>query len=87
MPSKITKAIYSLPKYTNKNKISSTHCLDDETSKVLAWSTHRGFYKVHRIPFGARPNSSTFQAHWHNSRLSNQKFRNSLDKLQNSGLK
>lgn len=36
--------------------------LDDETSKILAWSTHLGVYKVNRLPFGCKPNSSIFQA-------------------------
>lgn len=36
--------------------------LDDETSKVLTWSTQRGIYRVNRMPFGAKPNNSIFQA-------------------------
>lgn len=36
--------------------------VDEETSKLLAWSTHKGVYTVHRLPFGCKPNSSIFQS-------------------------
>lgn len=29
--------------------------LDDETSLKLAWSTHKGIFKVNRLPFGTKP--------------------------------
>lgn len=36
--------------------------VDDDTSKLLAWSTHKGVYTVHRLPFGCKPNSAIFQS-------------------------
>ena len=29
--------------------------MDDETSKLLAWSTHIGCFKVKRLAFGPKP--------------------------------
>lgn len=36
--------------------------VDSETANILAWSTHKGLYKVNRLPFGCKPNSAIFQA-------------------------
>lgn len=36
-------------------------CVDEEASKILTWSTHKGLYKVKRIPFGITPASAIFQ--------------------------
>lgn len=36
--------------------------VDTETSKVMSWSTHKGIYRVNRLPFGCKPNSAIFQA-------------------------
>lgn len=36
--------------------------VDEETSKILSWSTHKGIYRVNRLPFGCKPNSAIFQA-------------------------
>ncbi|CAB0030631.1 unnamed protein product [Trichogramma brassicae] len=35
--------------------------LDDESSKLLAWSTHAGVYKVKRLAFGPKTACSVFQ--------------------------
>lgn len=35
--------------------------VDDETKKLLAWSTHRGVYWMNRLPFGTKPACSVFQ--------------------------
>jgi len=35
--------------------------LDEETSKVLAWSTHKGIYIVNRLPYGTKPACALFQ--------------------------
>lgn len=36
--------------------------VSDETGKLLTWSTHKDVYKVNRLPFGCKPNSSIFQS-------------------------
>lgn len=36
--------------------------VDEETSKLLAWTTHKGTYAVNRLPFGCKPNSGIFQS-------------------------
>lgn len=36
--------------------------VDESTSKILTWSTHKGLYRVNRLPFGCKPNSAIFQA-------------------------
>lgn len=36
--------------------------VDDETSRILAWSTHKGIYAVNRLPFGCKPNTAIFQS-------------------------
>lgn len=33
----------------------------EQTSKLLAWSTHKGIYLMKRLPFGTRPACSIFQ--------------------------
>ncbi|XP_008190241.1 uncharacterized protein K02A2.6-like [Acyrthosiphon pisum] len=33
----------------------------EDTQKLLAWSTHKGIYKVKRLPFGTKPACSIFQ--------------------------
>ncbi|XP_063900178.1 uncharacterized protein K02A2.6-like [Zophobas morio] len=35
--------------------------VDEETSKILTWNTHKGLYRVKRIPFGITPASAIFQ--------------------------
>ena len=35
--------------------------VDQESAKLLAWSTHKGLYKVNRLPFGIVPASAIFQ--------------------------
>ncbi|VVC41753.1 Ribonuclease H-like domain,Integrase, catalytic core,Reverse transcriptase domain [Cinara cedri] len=35
--------------------------LDDESSKILTWSTHKGLFQVHRLPYGVAPASAIFQ--------------------------
>ncbi|KAF0708423.1 Reverse transcriptase domain-containing protein [Aphis craccivora] len=35
--------------------------LDEESSKILTWSTHKGLFKVHRLPYGVAPASAIFQ--------------------------
>lgn len=35
--------------------------VDDKTSKLLAWNTHRGLYRVKRMPFGIKVATSIFQ--------------------------
>lgn len=52
-------------KYYSKIDLSEAYHqieVDDETSSLLAWSTHLGTYKVNRLPFGCKPNSSIFQS-------------------------
>ncbi|XP_031338384.1 uncharacterized protein K02A2.6-like isoform X5 [Photinus pyralis] len=35
--------------------------LRDESTQLLTWSTHKGLYKVNRLPFGITPASAIFQ--------------------------
>lgn len=35
--------------------------VDEQTSKILAWSTHRGVYKVLRLLYGIKPATAIFQ--------------------------
>nr|XP_029717330.1 uncharacterized protein K02A2.6-like [Aedes albopictus] len=35
--------------------------LDEESKKMLAWSTHKGIYYVNRLPFGTKPACAIFQ--------------------------
>ncbi|XP_074026021.1 uncharacterized protein K02A2.6 isoform X1 [Leptinotarsa decemlineata] len=35
--------------------------LDEDTSKILTWNTHRGLYKVNRMPYGITPATTIFQ--------------------------
>jgi len=35
--------------------------LDEETSKVLAWSTHKGIYIINHLPYGTKPACAIFQ--------------------------
>lgn len=35
--------------------------LDEESQKLCAWSTHKGIYKMKRLPFGVKPASAIFQ--------------------------
>lgn len=35
--------------------------VDEETSVLLAWSTHKGIYLLKRLPFGTKPACSIFQ--------------------------
>jgi len=35
--------------------------LDDETRKLLTWSTHKGIYLVNRLPYGTKPACAVFQ--------------------------
>jgi len=35
--------------------------VDSQTSKLLAWSTHKGVYEVLRLPYGVKPATSIFQ--------------------------
>lgn len=35
--------------------------IDDESSKILAWSTHKGLFKINRLPYGISPASAIFQ--------------------------
>lgn len=35
--------------------------LDEESSENLAWSTHKGIFRVNRLPYGCKPNTSIFQ--------------------------
>lgn len=35
--------------------------LDEETRKLLAWSTHIGIYLVNRLPYGTKPACAVFQ--------------------------
>uniref|UniRef100_A0A0A9X504 RNA-directed DNA polymerase n=2 Tax=Lygus hesperus TaxID=30085 RepID=A0A0A9X504_LYGHE len=35
--------------------------VDEETSIMLAWSTHKGIFKVNRLPFGTKPACQIFQ--------------------------
>lgn len=35
--------------------------LDDESKRLVAWSTHRGVYLVNRLPFGVKPATGIFQ--------------------------
>lgn len=35
--------------------------VSEETSKMLAWSTHKGIYIMKRLPFGTKPGCSIFQ--------------------------
>ncbi|XP_062704036.1 uncharacterized protein K02A2.6-like [Aedes albopictus] len=36
--------------------------VDEETKRLLAWSTHRGVFLMNRLPFGTKPACSVFQA-------------------------
>lgn len=36
--------------------------VDENTSKILAWSTHKGQFVPNRLPFGCKPNTAIFQA-------------------------
>lgn len=35
--------------------------LDEESQKLCAWSTHKGIFKMKRLPFGVKPASAIFQ--------------------------
>jgi hypothetical protein len=35
--------------------------LDEESSRILTWSIHKGLFKVHRLPYGVSPASFIFQ--------------------------
>uniref|UniRef100_A0A1Y1N2I4 RNA-directed DNA polymerase n=3 Tax=Photinus pyralis TaxID=7054 RepID=A0A1Y1N2I4_PHOPY len=35
--------------------------LDESTQCLLSWSTHKGIYKIHRLPFGTKPACAIFQ--------------------------
>lgn len=35
--------------------------LDDDSGRLLSWSTHRGLYKLNRLPYGTKPACSLFQ--------------------------
>jgi len=35
--------------------------VDSQTSKLLAWSTHKGVYEVLRLPYGVKPVTAIFQ--------------------------
>ncbi|KAL4142333.1 hypothetical protein QTP88_004814 [Uroleucon formosanum] len=35
--------------------------VDSQTSKLLAWSTHKGVYEVLRLPYGVKPATAIFQ--------------------------
>jgi len=35
--------------------------LDEESSKILTWSTYKGLFKVHRLPYDVAPASAIFQ--------------------------
>ncbi|XP_023311910.1 uncharacterized protein K02A2.6-like isoform X3 [Anoplophora glabripennis] len=37
--------------------------LDDDAKQLLTWSTHKGLYKVNRMPYGISPASAIFQRH------------------------
>ncbi|XP_018574611.2 uncharacterized protein K02A2.6-like [Anoplophora glabripennis] len=37
--------------------------LDDDANQLLTWSTHKGLYKVNRMPYGISPASAIFQRH------------------------
>lgn len=37
--------------------------VDEESAKLLTWSTHRGLYRVNRMMYGISPASSVFQRH------------------------
>lgn len=34
--------------------------LDEQSSRLCAWSTHKGIYKVKRMPFGIKPASGIY---------------------------
>lgn len=36
--------------------------MDEVSKQYLTWSTHKGIYKVHRLPFGIKPATGIFQA-------------------------
>lgn len=40
--------------------------VDEDTSKLLSWNTHRGLYAVHRLPFGITSAGSIFQKEMEN---------------------
>lgn len=35
--------------------------VDEETSKLLTWNTHKGLFKVNRLVYGTKPNTAIFQ--------------------------
>lgn len=35
--------------------------LDENTKKVLAWSTHKGIYLINRLPYGTKLTCAVFQ--------------------------
>ena len=35
--------------------------VDDETRMLLAWSTHKGIYRLNRLPCGTKPACGIFQ--------------------------
>lgn len=36
--------------------------LDDESKKLVSWSTHKGVFQMNRLPFGVKPASGIFQS-------------------------
>lgn len=36
--------------------------LDDESNKLVSWSTHKGVFQMNRLPFGVKPASGIFQS-------------------------
>lgn len=35
--------------------------MDENTRELLAWSTHKGIFKVNRLPYGTKPACQIFQ--------------------------
>lgn len=45
------------------NKAYTQFLLDEEAQKITTWSTHKGMFRMLRMPYGAAPSSAIFQKH------------------------
>nr|XP_029732609.1 uncharacterized protein K02A2.6-like [Aedes albopictus] len=66
-PMPVAEAIFAKlngGKFFSKLDLKSAYnqlLLDEESKKMLAWSTHKGIYYVNRLPFGTKPACAIFQ--------------------------